>query len=217
MVQRPPLEPSNLTSQVEENGVSNSAEDGTIAKGKVEDDNSAYPKCGGYVGDITGGASRSAELGTFAKDKRIVAIMEDRAMLVENAVVMVGGRATKMKSSGRVGVVDDGTGNSAEVSASVREKWSLSWAAGSTTFMTAKGWVVLRNEEAHFCRVSPIVVKPPPVIKAVFPWDRSEEAVTMNEHEGIAVTDAAWTAGSTRRELPGTVQYFHRGTCCQGW
>ncbi|MED6136715.1 hypothetical protein PIB30_058410 [Stylosanthes scabra] len=102
--------------------VRRSTEDGATAKGKVEDDDMTDQKRDGCVGDVTGGAMRSAEVDAFAKEKRITTMMEDRAMPVEDAAATVEGGATKMRGSSGVGVVDDGTRSSAEVGASVREK-----------------------------------------------------------------------------------------------
>ncbi|MED6146283.1 hypothetical protein PIB30_033108 [Stylosanthes scabra] len=79
----------------------------------------------------------------------------------------------------------DGTRSSAEVGASVREKWSLTTAASRTSSVSAKGGAKWRNGLARFCRISPIVAKPPPLLAAVFPWDR----------EGACLEKAVRTAG----------------------
>ncbi|MED6205144.1 hypothetical protein PIB30_015266 [Stylosanthes scabra] len=130
----------------------------------------------GCVGNGARAVSRSAKVGAFAKKNWIAASMEDRAMPVEDA-------ATKMRGISEVGY--DGTRSSAEVGASVREKWSLTMAASRTSFVSAKGRATWRNELARFCRISPIVAKPPPLLAAIFPWDQ----------EGACSEKAMRTAG----------------------
>ncbi|MED6108527.1 hypothetical protein PIB30_024863 [Stylosanthes scabra] len=151
LVDRPPPEQPDLHS---------------VAVGEGEPGSSlvtAEQKRNGCVGNGARAALRSAEVGAFAKKKWIAASMEDRAMPVEDA-------ATKMRGISDVGY--DGTRSSAEVGASVREKWSLTTAASRTSFVSAKGGATWRNGLAWFCRISPIVTKPPPLLAAVFPWDR---------------------------------------------
>ncbi|MED6151483.1 hypothetical protein PIB30_082967 [Stylosanthes scabra] len=135
--------------------------------------------------------------------------MEDRAMRLKTVsrkmafMSEVGDddKAADLTGGGHADVVDNGTGgSSAEVGASMKEKWTLSSAAGNMTSMTAKGGVALRNGEARFCRVSPIVAKPPPLLAAVFPWDR-EEVLTVTEQEGM-VFPGAGAAGRDDRRAP---------------
>ncbi|MED6160417.1 hypothetical protein PIB30_051392 [Stylosanthes scabra] len=126
-------------------------------------------------------ANNGAEGGAFAEGKRKAATKEGRVMRLETVsrktafMTQVGDddMAADLTGGGHADVVDNGIGGSSvEVGVSLREKWTLSSEAGSTTSVTAKGGVALRNGEARFCRVSPIVANTPLLLAAVLPWNR---------------------------------------------
>ncbi|MED6160959.1 hypothetical protein PIB30_056239 [Stylosanthes scabra] len=259
VAQRPPPEPPDLKSLVEElftmqmsacqsvievveneygihsdaeYGIHSGAEDDAVAKGKVEEyadlvlasevtrpppkptNPDSHTVALGEASTSTKHGERStanngAERGAFAKGKRMAVSMEDRATRLETmsrktafmSEVGDDDKAADLTGGGHADVADNGTGgSSAEVGASVREKWTLSSAAGNTTSMTVKGGVALRNGEACFYRVSPIVAKPPPLLAAVFPWYR-EEVPTVTEQEGMAFSGAG-AAGRDDRRTP---------------
>ncbi|MED6115071.1 hypothetical protein PIB30_086658 [Stylosanthes scabra] len=78
--------------------VGSSAEDGAVTKGKVEDNDAADQKHGSCVSGVIGRASRSAEVGAFAKRKRMAETIKDRATPVEDgtAIVTNGGLVTPL-------------------------------------------------------------------------------------------------------------------------
>ncbi|MED6162607.1 hypothetical protein PIB30_072121 [Stylosanthes scabra] len=125
-------------------------------------------------------ANNGTEGGAFTEGKRMAATMEDRVMRLETvsrktafmAEVGDDDMAADLTGGGHADVVNNRIGGSSvEVGISVREKWTLSSEAGSTISVTVKDGVALRNGEARFCRVSPIVAKPPLLPAVVLPWN----------------------------------------------
>ncbi|MED6113598.1 hypothetical protein PIB30_072404 [Stylosanthes scabra] len=173
-------------------GIHSGAEDGAVTKGKVEEhaylvlarevtrpppkppNPDSHTMAFGEASTSTSTnrserstANNGAEGGAFAEGKRKAATMEGSVMRLETVsrktafMTEVGddNMAADLTGGGHADIVDNRIGGS-------------SVEAGSTTSVTAKGGVALRNGEARFYRVSPIVAKPPLLLAAILPWNR---------------------------------------------
>ncbi|MED6121045.1 hypothetical protein PIB30_026386 [Stylosanthes scabra] len=200
-VQRPPPEPPNLKSSVEElfamqlpacqnvieitkneYGTHSGVEDGAVAKGKVEEyadlvssrevnQLSPNPPDLPSHARVIGGAEDTADLNRSGNTK-------------EEEVVALTNRGG--------GADDDGTMRSAEVGVSAEDN-------RATELLTG----VAKVRSSGLVRRTPsLVAKPPPLLATVLPWDRERRSNTEKKSDGGWVADQAFNGGADSTVFP---------------
>ncbi|MED6135680.1 hypothetical protein PIB30_048959 [Stylosanthes scabra] len=201
-VQRPPPEPPDLKSLVEdlfamqslacqnvievtenEYGTHSGTEDGAVAKGKVEEYadlvssrevNQPPPNPPDLPSHarVLGGAEDAADLDRSGSTK-------------EEEVVALTNRGG--------GAGDDETTRSAEVGVSAEDNRTMELLTGVTK---VRGSGLVR-------RTPSLVANPPPLLAAILPWDRERRSNTEKKSDGGWVVDQAFDGGADRAVFPG--------------